>query len=53
MYEEARPTHAVEVFSALEKLHYSVASKRPDVELSLEVIDHCAAAVAFALPPSS
>jgi ppGpp synthetase/RelA/SpoT-type nucleotidyltranferase len=40
MYDEARPTQAVEVFSELEKLYYSVASKRPDVELSLEVIDH-------------
>jgi ppGpp synthetase/RelA/SpoT-type nucleotidyltranferase len=40
MYEEARPTQAVEVFRELEKLYYSVASRRPDVELSLEVIDH-------------
>jgi ppGpp synthetase/RelA/SpoT-type nucleotidyltranferase len=40
MYDEARPTPAAEIFSGLEHLYYSVASKRPDVELSLEVIDH-------------
>lgn len=36
---EARPTPAVEMFNGLEKLYYSVASKRPNVELSLDVID--------------
>ncbi len=39
MNEEARPSPAVEIFSGLEKLYYSVASKRPDVELSLMVLD--------------
>lgn len=39
MNEEARPSPAVEIFSGLEKLYYSVASKRPDVELSLDVIE--------------
>jgi hypothetical protein len=39
MNKEARPSPAVEVFTGLEKLYYSVASKRPDIELSLAVID--------------
>jgi len=39
MNYEARPTPTVEIFNGLEKLYYSVASKRPDVELSLDVID--------------
>jgi putative GTP pyrophosphokinase len=38
MNNEARPSPEVEVFSGLEKLYYSVASKRPDIQLSLEVI---------------
>ena len=39
MKDEARPGAAAEIFSGLEKLYYSVATKRPDVELSLEVIN--------------
>jgi hypothetical protein len=39
MKDEAQPGAAAEIFSGLEKLHYSVATKRPDVELSLEVIN--------------
>lgn len=39
MNQEARPVPAVEVFSGLEKLYYTVASKRPDVELSMAVIN--------------
>jgi ppGpp synthetase/RelA/SpoT-type nucleotidyltranferase len=38
MKDEAQPGAAAEIFSGLEKLYYSVATKRPDVELSLEVI---------------
>ena len=39
MKDEARPSPASEIFSGLEKLYYTVASKRPDVELSLAVIN--------------
>jgi ppGpp synthetase/RelA/SpoT-type nucleotidyltranferase len=39
MNEEARPSPEIEVFSGLEKLYYSVATKRPDIELSLDVIN--------------
>jgi ppGpp synthetase/RelA/SpoT-type nucleotidyltranferase len=39
MNDEARPGPDVEVFNGLEKLYYSVASRRPDVELSLAVIN--------------
>ena len=39
MNDEARPSSEVEIFSGLEGLYYSVASKRPDIELSLDVIN--------------
>jgi ppGpp synthetase/RelA/SpoT-type nucleotidyltranferase len=39
MKDEAQPGPAAIVFSGLEKLYYSVATKRPDVELSLAVIN--------------
>ncbi len=39
MNSEAKPSPAIEVFNGLERMYYSVASRRPDVELSLEVIN--------------
>jgi ppGpp synthetase/RelA/SpoT-type nucleotidyltranferase len=39
MYEEARPGVANEIFGGLEKLYYMLASKRPNIELSLAVIN--------------
>jgi hypothetical protein len=38
MKDEAQSGATAEIFSGLEKLYYSIATKRPDVELSLEVI---------------
>jgi len=38
MNAEAQPNPTVEVFSGLEKLYYSLGTRRPNVELSLEVI---------------
>jgi ppGpp synthetase/RelA/SpoT-type nucleotidyltranferase len=38
MNAEAKPDAAIEVFKGLERLYYSVASRPPDVELSIEVI---------------
>jgi len=38
MHAEARPSPEAEIFDGLERLYYSIASRRPDVALSLEVI---------------
>lgn len=39
MNAESKPDTAIQVFGELERLYYSVASKAPNVELSLEVIN--------------